>query len=98
MKTLLSSSFISTGVVLAGNGLVNNNVLSILIGFLFIIIAVFVVIVIDKWKVKKEYEKIQIIDEHLKEQREITKNDINEEAMEIAKSLVEKELENLKKE
>ena len=98
MKTLLSSSFISTGVVLAGNGLVNNNVLSILIGFLFIIIAVFVVIVIDKWKVKKEHEKIRIIDEHLKEQRDIIKNDINEEAMEIAKSLVEKELENLKKE
>lgn len=109
VKTTLSGACISTGVVLIFNGITNHpmfngwNEIAILVGILAILLAIGIIYTIDKWKEIKKREELEIIDNKFKTEREAInaereqmKIDFHDEAVEIAKELVEKELENIK--
>lgn len=68
LKTTLSSALISTGVVLILNGIAEHPLLSskwteldILVGFIAIIFAIFIIILIDSWKERKKKEELESI-------------------------------------
>ena len=111
VKTSISGALISTGVVLIFNGITNHpmfngwNEIAIITGVLAIVLALIVIASIDKWKELKKREELATIDEKFKEERksidaerEQMKIDFRDEAVEIARELVEKELEKIKNE
>lgn len=90
LKTTLTTSLISTGVVLLFNGITEHplfnqwNEIAIIVGFGMIILAILTVIIIDQWKDKKKKEELEIINEH-----------IDERAMEIAEEKIRKAMDKL---
>jgi hypothetical protein len=111
VKTTISGSLISTGVVLIFNGITNHplfrgwNEVAIFSGALAIASAIIVIASIDKWKEKKKKEELATIDKKFEDERksmnaerEQMKIDFRDDAIEIARELVEKELEKLKEE
>jgi hypothetical protein len=110
VKTTLSGAFISTGVVLLFNGITNHplfrgwNEIAIVVGILAILIAIGIIYTIDKWKEVKKREELEIIQKKFEDERktivaerEQMKIEFHDEAVEIAKKLVETELEKIKK-
>ena len=73
LKTTISTSLISTGVVLLFNGITNHplfhgwNEISIIIGALMITLAIISIILIDNWKDKKKKEELETIDKRAAE-------------------------------
>lgn len=71
VKTTLSGSLISTGVVLIFNGITNHplfnglNEIAIFTGFIAIILAIVVITSIDKYKEKTKKEELEAIDEQI---------------------------------
>lgn len=71
LKTMLSSSLISTGVILIFNGVTNHplfnelNEIPIICGFASIVFAVLIVIIIDKYKEKTKKEELEAIDKQI---------------------------------
>lgn len=68
LKTTLSSALISTGVVLILNGIAEHPLLSskwteldILVGFIAIVFAIVIIILIDSWKERKKKEELESI-------------------------------------
>jgi len=111
VKTTLSGAFISTGVVLLFNGITNHplfrgwNEIAIVVGILAILIAIGIIYTIDKWKEVKKREELEIIQKKFEDERKATvaereqmKIEFHDEAVEIAKKLVECELEKIKEE
>lgn len=111
VKTTISGSLISTGVVLIFNGITQHpmfrgwNEVAIVVGALAILSAIIVIASIDRWKEKKKREELATIDKKFADERktmdaerEQMKIDFRDEAIEIARELVEKELEKLKEE
>lgn len=109
VKTTLSGAFISTGVVLLFNGITNHplfrgwNEIAIVVGILAILIAIGIIYTIDKWKEVKKREELEIIQKKFEDERKATvaereqmKIEFHDEAVEIAKKLVECELEKIK--
>lgn len=109
VKTTLSGAFISTGVVLLFNGITNHplfrgwNEIAIVVGILAILIAIGIIYTIDKWKEVKKREELEIIQKKFEDERKATvaereqmKIEFHDEAVEIAKKLVESELEKIK--
>ena len=92
LKTALSSSLISTGVLFLFTGITNHPLLngwhetSIIVGAIMIIIAIAIVILIDHWKDQKKKEELETINEH-----------IEERAMHIAEEKVFEAMEKLEK-
>ena len=92
IKTTLSSSLIATGVVLLFNGITNHPLfhgwdeIAIVIGAFMILLAILIVIIIDKWKDQKKKEELETINEH-----------IDERAIEIAEEKILEAMENLEK-
>ena len=90
LKTTITTSLISTGVVLLFNGITEHplfdqwNEIAIVVGFSMIILAILTVILIDQWKDKKKKEELEIINEH-----------IDERAMEIAEEKIQKAMDKL---
>ena len=88
LKTTISSALISTGVVLLFNGITQHplfkgfNEIAIVVGLLAIMIAVCVIISIDRFKEKRKKQELEIIDKQ-----------IDERAEEIANELIIKHLE-----
>ena len=101
VKTTLSGAFISIGVVLITDGLTKNPLtlhgqrLPITTGVLFICLALWIIISIDKWKEKQKKEELETIDNKIEEQSRIIHNDLDRLSREIAKELVEEELEKI---
>ena len=101
VKTTLSGAFISIGVVLITDSLTKNPVrfgghnLSLLIGIFFIAMAIWIIITIDKWKEKKKKEELDAIDLKIKEQSLSVFNDLDKFSREIAKEMVEEELQKI---
>ena len=92
LKTTLSASLISTGILFLFTG-INNHPLfngwhgaSIVVGAIMIILAIGIVMVIDQWKDKKKKEELDIINEH-----------IDERAMEIAEEKILEAMKNVEK-
>lgn len=89
LKTTISTSLISTGVVLLFNGITEHplfntwNEIAIIVGALMILIAVMVVLLIDQWKDQRKKEELNIINEH-----------IDERAIEIAEGKILEAMEN----
>lgn len=111
VKTTLSGAFISTGVVLLFNGITNHpmfrgwNEIAIIVGIIAILLALVIIYSIDKWKEVKKREELEVIDEKFKTEREAInaereqmKIDFHDEAVEIAKELVQTELNKIKDE
>ncbi len=109
VKTTLSGAFISTGVVLLFNGITNHpmfrgwNEIAIVVGILAILIAIGIIYTIDKWKEVKKREELEIIEKKFEDERKATvaereqmKIEFHDEAVEIAKKLVECELKKIK--
>ena len=109
VKTTLSGAFISTGVVLLFNGITNHpmfrgwNEIAIVVGILAILIAIGIIYTIDKWKEVKKREELEIIEKKFEDERkaivaerEQMKIEFHDEAVEIAKKLVECELKKIK--
>ena len=92
LKTTISTSLISTGVVLLFNGITEHplfnqwNETAIVIGTLMILLAIISVVLIDQWKDQKKKEELQIINEH-----------IDERAIEIAEEKILEAMGNLEK-
>lgn len=90
LKTALSSSLISTGVVLIFNGITEHplfrgfNEIAIISGFIALIIAILVIVIIDNWKDQKKKEELETINEH-----------IDERAIEIAEEKILEAMKNL---
>ncbi len=90
LKTALSTSLISTGVLFLFTGITNHPLFngwhgaSIIIGIIMIILAIMIVVVIDKWKDQKKKEELEIINQH-----------IDERAMEIAEEKILEAMKNL---
>ena len=90
LKTTISTSLISTGVVLLFNGITEHplfnvwNEIAIIVGALMILLAVIVVVLIDQWKDRRKKEELKIINEH-----------IDERAIEIAEGKILEAMENL---
>ncbi len=93
VKTTLSSSLITTGVVLILNGISNHplfsglNEITIITGFIAIILAIAVITSIDKYKEKTKKEELEAIDEQ-----------IDTRAREIAEEKVLEYLDKIEKE
>ena len=66
LKTTISTSLISTGVVLLFNGITEHplfnawNEIAIIVGALRILLAVIVVVLIDQWKDRRKKEELKI--------------------------------------
>ncbi len=92
LKTAISSSLISTGVVLIFNGITEHplftgfNEIAIISGFTALIIAILVIVIIDNWKDQKKKEELETINEH-----------IDERAIEIAEEKILEAMKNLEK-
>ncbi len=92
LKTAISSSLISTGVVLIFNGITEHplftgfNEIAIISGFTALIIAILVIVIIDEWKDQKKKEELETINEH-----------IDERAIEIAEEKILEAMKNLEK-
>lgn len=92
LKTAISSSLISTGVVLIFNGITEHplftgfNEIAIISGFIALIIAILVIVIIDNWKDQKKKEELETINEH-----------IDERAIEIAEEKILEAMKNLEK-
>ena len=90
LKTTISTSLISTGVVLLFNGITDHPLfnewdeIAIIVGLFMIILAILAVILIDQWKEQKKKEELKIINEH-----------IDERAMEIAEEKILEAMKNL---
>ena len=73
LKTTLSSSLIATGVLFLFTGITNHPLLrgwheiSIFVGALMILLAIIIVVMIDKWKDQKKKEELETINEHIEE-------------------------------
>ena len=73
VKTTISTSLISTGVVLLFNGITNHplfdgvNEIAIIVGFLMILGAVITIITIDRYKEKKKKTELETIEKHIDE-------------------------------
>ena len=85
VKTTLSGSLISTGVVLIFNGVTNHtlfdgiNEIAIICGFIAIILAIFVITSIDKYKEKTKREELEAIDKQIDDRaREIAEEKVLE--------------------
>ena len=93
VKTTLSGSLISTGVVLIFNGVTNHplfhgiNEIAIVAGFIAIILAIVVITSIDKYKEKTKKEELEAIDAQ-----------IDNRAREIAEEKVLEYLDKIEKE
>lgn len=111
VKTTLSSSLIATGVTLIFSCLTNHplfkewNEIGLILGVLAIVAAIVIIISIDKWKELKKKEELATIDEkfkterdEIKAEREQMKIDFHDEAVKIAKELVQQELQSIEKE
>ena len=90
LKTTISTSLISTGVVLLFNGITEHplfnqwNETAIIVGSLMIILAVISVIIIDQWKDQKKKEELAIINKHIDERAiEIAEEKILEKMNEL---------------
>lgn len=83
VKTTLSSSLISTGVVLIFNGITNHplftglNEIAIISGFIAIIFAIVIITSIDRYKEKTKRAELEAIDQQ-----------IDERALEIAEEKI----------
>lgn len=92
LKTAISSSLISTGVVLIFNGITEHplftgfNEIAIILGFAALIIAILVIVIIDNWKDQKKKEELETINKH-----------IDERAIEIAEEKILEAMKNLEK-
>ena len=90
LKTTISTSLISTGVVLLFNGITEHplfntwNEIAIIVGLFMILISVIVVVLIDQWKETKKKEELETINEH-----------IEERAIEIAEEKILEAMKNL---
>lgn len=85
VKTTLSSSLISTGVVLIFNGITNHplftglNEIAIVTGFIALITAIVVITSIDKYKEKTKKEELEAIDQQIDDRaREIAEEKVLE--------------------
>lgn len=73
LKTTLSASLISTGVVLLFNSITNHPLFDgykeagIIVGITCIVLAILIVTIIDKWKEQKKKEELEIIDKRAAE-------------------------------
>lgn len=73
VKTTISTSLISTGVVLLFNGITSHplftgfNEIAIIVGFLMILGAVVTIITIDRYKEKKKKTELETIEKHIDE-------------------------------
>lgn len=91
LKTTISTSLISTGVVLLFNGITEHplfnewNEIAIIVGAIMILLAIIVVVLIDQWKDKKKKEELDIINKH-----------IDERAIEIAEEKILEAMNNIK--
>ena len=92
LKTTLSASLISTGILFLFTGITNHPLFngwhgaSIVVGAIMIILAIGIVMLIDQWKDKKKKEELETINEH-----------IEERAMHIAEEKVFEAMEKLEK-
>lgn len=88
IKTTLSSALISTGVVLIFNGITNHplfrgfNEIAIITGLIAVILAIIIIVSIDRFKEKTKKEELEAIDKQ-----------IDDRAEEIANELIVKHLE-----
>ncbi len=88
LKTSLSGTLISTGVLFIFNGITNHpwfdgwHEISIILGILALISAISIIYIIDKWKETKKKEELETIDQR---------------AAEIAEEKILEAMENLEK-
>ena len=91
LKTTLSSSLIATGIVLFSHGITGHpffnmwDEISIIVGACMILLAIMIVIIIDKWKDQKKKEELETINQH-----------IDERAIEIAEEKILEAMGNIK--
>ncbi len=90
VKTTLSGSLISTGVVLIFNGVTNHplfngfNEIAIICGFIAIIFAIIVITSIDRYKEKTKREELEAIDKQIDDRaRQIAEEKVLEYLKEI---------------
>ena len=92
LKTSLSGTLISTGVLFIFNGITNHpwfdgwHEISIILGILELTSAISIIYIIDKWKETKKKEELETINEH-----------IEERAIKIAEEKILEAMENLEK-
>ena len=92
LKTTITTSLISTGVVLLFNGITEHplfnqwNEIAIIVGSLMILLAIITVVLIDQWKDQRKKEELETINQH-----------IDERAIEIAEEKILEAMENLEK-
>lgn len=93
LKSTLSSAFMSIGIAVIITGLNKNPItihgqqLPITTGILFILAAMLVIVIIDRWKEKQKEEELDIIDGQIYAMSHL-----------IAEELVQKELNKIKDE
>ncbi len=93
LKTTISSGLIATGIVSIFAGIIDHPLLrgyheiGILVGLLAISLAIIIITVIDQYDEQKKKEELEIID-----------GKIEDKAEEIARELVDKELEKIREE
>lgn len=101
IKTTLSGAFISIGVVLITNGLTKNPLtihgmeLPVTTGVIFILLALWIIISIDKWSEKQKKAELETIDEKIEEESKINYEELDRLSRKIAKELIEEELEKI---
>ena len=82
IKTTLSSALISTGVVLIFNGITNHplfrgfNEIAIITGLLAGILAIIIIVSIDRFKEKTKKEELEAIDKQIDDRAEEIANDL----------------------
>lgn len=90
LKTTISTSLISTGVVLLFNGITDHPLFNqwsetaIIVGALMILIAIISVVLIDQWKDQRKKEELETINKH-----------IDERAVEIAEEKILDAMKNI---
>ena len=91
VKTTISTSLISTGVVLLFNGITSHplftgfNEIAIIVGFLMILGAVVTIITIDRYKEKKKKTELETIEKHIDEKAKFI---AEEKILEYMKKLI----------
>lgn len=101
VKTTLSGAFISIGVVLITNGLtekpltIHGMELPVTTGVIFILLALWIIISIDKWSEKQKKAELETIDEKIEEESKINYEELDHLSRKIAKELIEEELEKI---
>lgn len=82
IKTTLSSALISTGVVLIFNGITNHplfkgfNEIAIITGLIAVILAIIIIVSIDRFKEKTKKEELEAIDKQIDDRAEEIANDL----------------------